>query len=137
MTMLQNGWNIMYTTNHKKYLIDLFEQNKDKVFSAIYLVDNLKDIMNKATVYRQLKSLEEENIIRKTYNEETCCFEYQYSCECNNHLHLRCVKCGKIIHLKCVDANTFINHIYNEHDFLIDQYQTSILGICKECQKLC
>ena len=45
----------MYSTNHKKQLIDLFEQNKDSVFSATYLVDNLKNTMNKATVYRQLK----------------------------------------------------------------------------------
>lgn len=127
----------MYSTNHKKQLIDLFEQNKDSVFSATYLVDNLKDTMNKATVYRQLKALEEEKFIRKTYNEEAGGYEYQYSCECKNHLHLRCVKCGKIIHLKCMDANMFINHIYKKHGFLIDQYATSILGVCKECQKLC
>ncbi|MCI5583279.1 MAG: transcriptional repressor [Anaeroplasma sp.] len=123
----------MYSTNNKRLLIDLFKDNEEKVFKASNLIETLKDKMNKATIYRQLKQLEDEKIIRKSYNDEDNSYEYQYSSYCNNHLHLKCKLCGKIIHLKCNDANTFISHVLSIHGFSIDSYSTSILGICKEC----
>ena len=111
----------MYSTNNKRLLIDLFKDNEEKVFKASNLIETLKDKMNKATIYRQLKQFEDNS------------YEYQYSSYCNNHLHLKCKLCGKIIHLKCNDANTFISHVLSIHGFSIDSYSTSILGICKEC----
>ena len=124
----------MYSTEHKRLLINIFEENKEISFSAGYLVDNLKDSMNKATVYRQLKSLEEEHIIRKNFNNESNSYEYQLAKNCNEHLHLKCRNCGKIIHLECKEAVGFINHIFETHGFSINQYFTSIEGICKECR---
>lgn len=123
----------MYNTEHKKKLITLFEENQNEVYSAPYLVQLLKDSMNKATVYRQLKAMEEKNLIRKTFNEEEKTYEYQYAIDCNNHLHLKCIKCGRIIHLKCTEANAFISHIGQVHGFSVNPYNSTIQGICREC----
>ncbi len=122
----------MYKTNHRKLLIDIFEENKNKSFTTTYLVDNLKDSMNKTTIYRQLKLLEEEKIIRKMYNDEVQVYEYQYYKNCDNHLHLKCKNCGRITHLTCMDASIFIHHILETHGFSIDQLTSTLYGTCKE-----
>lgn len=124
----------MYKTDHKRLLIDIFENNKAKSYSAVKLICDLDNVMNKATIYRQLKSLEEEKIIRKVYNNDLKMYEYQYADDCHNHFHLKCVKCGKITHLKCSEANSFVNHIYEAHGFSINQYSSDINGICKDCK---
>lgn len=124
----------MYCTEHKKLLIDIFEANEDVAFSANYLVDNLKNKMNKATIYRQLKSLEEEQIIRKNFNDESNSYEYQLARNCSEHLHLKCRVCGKITHLECKEAAGFIRHIFETHGFSVNQYFTSIEGVCRECR---
>ena len=125
----------MYKTDHKKELISVFENNKDRTFSAVDLVEEFKEKMNKTTIYRQLKSLEDNSTIRRVYNPKTEGYEYQYSNGCNSHLHLKCKKCGKVIHLSCKDAEIFMNHIYETHGFIIDNLSTTIFGICKECMK--
>lgn len=125
----------MYKTDHKKELISIFEDNKDKSFSAVDLVIELKEKMNKTTIYRQLKSLEESSTIRRIYNPKTETYEYQYANGCSSHLHLKCKKCGEIIHLSCSEANAFISHIYENHGFVIDNLSTTVFGICKECLK--
>lgn len=124
----------MYKTDHKKVLMNLFESNPDNTYSGKALVDSLKNEMNKATVYRQLKALEDEDYIRKIYNPKDNSYEYQYSENCHEHFHLMCKECGRIIHLTCKEANVFISHISAEHSFLIDPDSTSISGLCKECQ---
>lgn len=135
-TWSQIGGN-MYNTEKKELLLNIFKTNKDRSFSATTLVTDLKDSINKATIYRQLKMLEEKAIIRKTYNNETNSYEYQYATNCREHLHLKCEKCGNIIHLSCKEANLFINHILKNHGFCIDQYSSNITGICKECMQKC
>lgn len=123
----------MYNTEKKELLLNIFKTNKDKSFTATSLVTDLKDTINKATIYRQLKSLEEKSIIRKNYNNETNSYEYQYASNCKDHLHLKCEKCGNIVHLSCSEANLFISHILKSHGFSINQYASNINGLCKEC----
>lgn len=123
----------MYQTEHKKLLIDLFENNKEKSYSASYLVEKFSGKINKATIYRQLQNLEASKILRKTYDTEKETHVYQYNNDCGNHLHLLCANCGKIIHLNCGEANSFISHTIKEHEFYIDLLKSNIIGICKEC----
>lgn len=123
----------MYNTEHKKKLIQLFEENQQEVYSAPALVRLFAGSMNKATVYRQLKAMEEKNLIRRTFNEEENTYEYQYALNCRNHLHLKCMNCGKIIHLQCTEASAFIAHITEAHGFSVNQYSSTIQGICREC----
>ncbi len=123
----------MYQTEHKKLLIDLFENNKDKSFSANYLVERFSGIINKATIYRQLNKLEESNILRKTFDEEKNTHVYQLYDNCENHLHLICMNCGKTIHLRCSEVDAFINHTIEEHKFYINLLKSNIYGLCEDC----
>lgn len=123
----------MYNTTKKQVLIDLFGQNQDSYYSAKDITNKLADKMDKATIYRQLQRLENENYIRKTYNDKTGSYEYQYSNDCDSHFHLKCSSCGRIIHLRCSDANVFTAHILDTHGFKISQNNTTLYGLCKEC----
>ena len=125
----------MYKTEPRKKILDLFNKIEDASYSSTYLVEYFKDTINKSTIYRNLKSLEEEKIIHKTYNDQTKLYEYQLNNDCDHHFHLKCSICGKIIHLHCDEAESFINHITNEHNFMISEEMTTIYGICKECSK--
>ena len=124
----------MYNTNNKQILLDIFKENNDRTFTATQLIELLKDKMNKATIYRQLIKLEENNEIIKFYNSSDDIYEYQLYQHCNQHLHLKCTKCGKIVHLKCDETDAFLNHIEKHHGFSVDKETTIIYGLCKECR---
>lgn len=125
----------MYKTNQNKKIVELFANNKNESFSASNIVDKLADSMNRSTIYRQLRSLEEKNYIRKIYNDKTESYEYQLKDDCDNHLHLKCNDCGRVIHLVCKDANVLLSHILNNHGFKVNQSSTTLLGLCQECSK--
>lgn len=124
----------MYATDHQKRLLNFFSENQNDSFSAIELVEIFKDEINKATIYRKLSSMVDNRLIKKIYNPIKQNMEYQYLCQCDDHLHLICQSCKKIIHLECGKANEFIHHILTAHQFNINQANTSIYGLCKECK---
>ena len=124
----------MYKTKSKEIIEEFFIVNKEKSYSGNELVDIFKDKVDKSTIYRRLSKLENNKTLRKTYNVNKNAYEYQYSNVCESHLHLSCCKCGKIIHLDCTIANDFLNHIAKSHDFNIDSFNSTIYGLCKECE---
>ena len=126
--------NYMYKTKSRDSIINYFKNNKQDSFSSIDLINYFKGKIDKATIYRNLKTLESELIIHKVYNEKTNLYEYQLSDDCDNHFHLKCIKCGKTIHLKCVEASEFINHISIEHSFIVKESMTTIYGMCEGCK---
>ncbi|MDE6660496.1 MAG: transcriptional repressor [Anaeroplasmataceae bacterium] len=124
----------MYQTNHQKIILDFFKSHQDQAFTAQALIDRFQGQINKATIYRKLHLLEENKMVRKSYNDMKKSYEYQYALDCENHLHLICKECGKIIHLKCDQTSSFVSHLSNQHGFLIDQRSTMIFGVCEGCK---
>ena len=122
----------MVQTNYQM-ILDYFKKHTEQAIPSLELLEVFKGQMNKATLYRKLTSIEEGKFIRKNYNMDKKCYEYQYSADCCNHLHLLCKSCGKILHLKCTFAKEFVQHICTDHEFMLDEESTMILGICKEC----
>lgn len=125
----------MYKTEHQKMLKEFFEGHPEKGHTALSILDYFQSKINKATIYRQLATLEQQNVIRKSFNVQKNCYEYQYAKECQSHFHLVCKKCQKTIHLNCRFSDAFTTHILQEHAFLIDLYESVIYGICKECER--
>ena len=125
---------MMYKTKPKEILIDFFINNKEKSYSGNELVNIFENKIDKSTIYRRLNKLENNKTLRKTYNATKKAYEYQYSNVCESHLHLSCSKCGKIIHLNCGLANDFLVQFMNEHSFNIDSFNSTIYGVCKECE---
>ena len=61
---------------------------------------------------------------------------YQYvelGHHCEEHLHLKCVNCGKIIHLECAFMDEICEHILLDHGFELQCKNSILYGTCKEC----
>ena len=125
----------MYQTNHQKKLLDFFKEHHNKSYSVKNLIELFSSEMNRATIYRRLEDLEKNQILRKSYNPLNRSYEYQYSSNCNQHLHLCCKVCGNITHLSGERTLGFVNQLNDEHSFIVDQGSSILYGICKECSK--
>ena len=53
--------------------------------------------------------------------------------QCERHLHLKCVRCGRIIHLDCTFMDEISNHILNDHGFVLQCRNSILYGTCRAC----
>ena len=122
----------MYRTEQRKELIEYMIENSNTYVSAEEIQKILKNV-GLTTIYRFLKSLEDEGKVRTELKEHTKYYQYILE-ECDSHYHLKCTECGKVIHFKCKELEELKSHISKKHKFKIDT-KSVIYGICDECSK--
>lgn len=128
-----------YNTKQREKILKFLQENKNSNTTAEEIINFFNSIgekVGKATVYRYLNNLVDENIVKKYMLEHKNCSCYQYIGDhnCEEHFHLKCEKCDKIIHLECEEFNSIQSHIFNEHNFELDRCKTVLYGVCKECK---
>ncbi len=132
---------ITYKTRQKQLVLELISSDKDKQLSCdeiTFILAGNGTPVGKTTVYRQLEKLVSEGRIKKFNARDNKGFVYQYIDEnmnCDKHLHLRCSQCGKYIHLGCDFMSMVGEHIYNHHNFTVDNSRTEIIGVCGKCSE--
>ena len=129
---------MVYKTEQRKVLIDFFEHNKDKVFSASEIVDALKkDDISLSAVYRNLKDLENDGKVKKLAKAQSRVVYYQYvdCASCKGHIHLSCTNCGNIVHLPEQESEVLEKTILKNSHFNIDKSSTMLYGVCEKCNK--
>ena len=101
---------------------------------------NANDLQNilkvdKATIYRNIKSLLKKKIIREILTDEKSF--YEINCNIHNpiHPHFECIKCKKIYCLKPLSAEDTIN-LSHYTNFEINAIDIKIKGICNECKSM-
>ena len=130
-----------YKTKQKSEILDFLKNNSDREFTVDGLVGLLKDegvLVGRTTVYRYLDYLVKNGDVRKYVSESTrqATFQYlEHKHECEEHMHLKCIRCGKLIHLSCDFMNGVCDHILSHHNFRIDNAKTTLLGLCEDCYK--
>ena len=129
-----------YNTKQRERILDFLKKNKNKNITAddiLTFFKNLGEPIGKATVYRYLNNLVDENVVKKYMLEDRNCSCYQYieGKHCEEHFHLKCEKCDKIIHLECEEIEEIQKHILKDHNFKLDKNKTILYGVCKNCQK--
>ena len=130
-----------YKTKQKDCLLNVLKEHKDSILSCddIYMLlvkENKK--IGIATLYRQLEKLVESGVIRKYKAEFTNKYLYQYidkECQCEDHLHMICLKCNKLFHLDCEEAKHLIKHIEEKHHFKVMSTKVVLYGLCEDCAK--
>ncbi len=128
-----------YVTKQRKIILDYLNENPHKTISAKTLYEELirrNCKIGKATVYRHIQALSSEGYLQHVSNDSEG-EKYNYikdPCECNNHWHLKCVKCGEFIHLDCGITSDFYNHVRDGHNFLIDLSSSVLSGTCDKCR---
>ena len=129
-----------YNTKQREKILKYLKDNQNRNTTAEEIIEYFNksnEKIGKATVYRYLNNLVEENIIKKyMLNDRNCsCFQFVENQHCEEHYHLKCEKCEKIIHLECEEFSNIQNHILKEHKFELDKSKTILYGLCRECQK--
>lgn len=91
---------------------------------------------NPTTVYRYLDKLAGEQRIMKYVADKGERAVFQYVDEgrhCREHLHLKCVQCGRIYHLDCHFMDEVRAHLMAEHGFTLQCEGSVLYGLCRHC----
>ena len=130
-----------YTTKNRLVILDYLKENCSTTISAADIKKHLEEkeiSVNTTTVYRLLDKLCAENVIIKYSDINSDKAVYQYAGEkghCREHLHLKCIKCGKVMHLDCGFMDELREHIMEEHHFQLQCSGDLLHGLCEECAK--
>lgn len=128
-----------YTTASRKKILEYLKENHNRTLTAAEIDSYLKESGNEVnitTIYRYLDKLEKEGAVMKYVAEKGSQAVYQYieqGHQCENHLHLKCTKCGTILHLECDFMHEIAEHIQKEHGFVLQCKNSIVYGICREC----
>lgn len=132
--------NITRQTKQRKMIIEVFMENQgrhltpDEMFALVREKDSNIGI---ATVYRNLKLLDEQGVIKKLLIDEgggSAFYELQTHGEIHSHHHLICKKCGSVSDFQddLLDAIEKIIEITSH--FEIHDHKVSFYGICMNCR---
>ena len=130
-----------YNTKQKDCVLRCLRENADRALTIDELTQLLHlqgEPVGKTTVYRRVDKLVQSGEVRKFTAErgQSATFqlmEHHHNCE--DHLHLKCVRCGKFIHLEC-DVMAGVNeHILEHHGFRVDNTKSLLFGLCSDCME--
>lgn len=130
-----------YATASRKKILDFLKSNCDRTVTVTdidhYLKENDSEV-NITTIYRYLDKLAGDGTVIRYVAEKGSQAVYQYverGHHCEEHLHLKCVECGRIIHLECAFMAEISGHILEDHGFALQCKNSILYGVCKECKQ--
>ena len=112
-----------YTTKTRQIILEYLKSQKAVTVSVADIEKYLKTEgikVNTTTVYRYLDKLCAEHIVIKypDLNSDKAVFQFAgEEKKCTEHLHLKCIRCGKVVHLDCDFMDEFKEHLYKDHGF--------------------
>ena len=106
---------------------DMCHHTAEEIFS---LAKEKLPTISRATVYNNLKALEEEQLIRRINGEDGIA---RYDKSYVPHGHLFCTECKHIYDFKIPDFKTTL---IQYSDAVIDSYELSARGICPACKAI-
>ncbi len=128
-----------YNTKTRQLILDYLINNRQHAVSASNILEHLEEqgaSPNPTTVYRYLDKLAGEQRIMKYVADkgEKAVFQYvDESRHCREHLHLKCVQCGRIYHLDCHFMDEVRAHLMAEHGFTLQCEGSVLYGLCRHC----
>lgn len=125
-------------TSTRKAILTLFTSGEHVSYSANEITEILRDKMDRATVYRGLTFLLNNNIIEKIRLIDDV-DKYELAQHQNHHHHLVCTKCKKLLSVEDKTLETALQSVSNdaikEHGFSVLDHVFEFYGICKNCTK--
>lgn len=125
-----------YNTGKREKILAYLKENKDNSYSLEQICSAVTDGTGKSTVYRLVSSLVGEGIVRRLAESNSRHVSYQFVGDghCSEHLHLKCLECGKLIHLDKEASFAVGQALGGKDNFTIDT--TALLyGRCGGCNK--
>lgn len=127
-----------YNTKQKEIILKYLKQNHEKDLTVEMIVGYIikkNKKCSQTTVYRYLKQLVEEGIVRKYYidNSTSSCYQYIKEDGCKEHLHFKCEKCGKVVHLNNYNIEKIEDSLEKDYNMILNPSRTILYGKCKDC----
>ncbi len=128
-----------YTTRTRTEILDFLKKNASLTVSVTDIREHLSAVgieANSTTVYRYLDKLCSEQAVIKYPDLMGEKAVYEYAGEdrhCFEHLHLKCVRCGRLQHLDCGFMEEFRQHVLAHHHFQLQCAGGLLYGICEAC----
>lgn len=123
-----------YNTEKRSELLGFLERNADRSFSLEEICASLTvDGRGKSTLYRQTARLVEEGFVsRIPVGSRKFVYQYMDKRYCGEHLHLKCLDCGRLLHLDAGVSSTLEKSILEGEGFALDT-GCILYGRCREC----
>ena len=128
-----------YSTRARQEIMKCLQENAAETVSAadiLRLLEARGVSVSPTTVYRYLDKLCLEHKVIKYVAEKGEKAVYQLEREgqhCTEHLHLKCVRCGRVIHLDCEFMDEVERHLQGDHGFRLQCEGSVLYGMCQEC----
>ncbi len=128
-----------YQTQQRKILLSFLNTVSDRQLTIEEILEELNskgETVPQSSVYRLMKKLVEEGVVRRHSKEDSRQYVYQIieSEDCHAHLHLQCTECGKLVHLSHEATKEARQWMKGATGFDLDQEKTYLYGTCKECK---
>jgi len=123
-----------YNTEKRSELLGFLESNADRSFSLEEICARLTvDGRGKSTLYRQTAKLVEEGFVsRIPVGSRKFVYQYMDKRHCAEHLHLKCLDCGRLLHLDAATSSTLERSILEGEGFALDA-GCILYGKCRDC----
>ncbi len=130
-----------YNTAGRQKLIEFLKAHSEEpltvseIHELISREQDDNDIPAQSSVYRLIRKLVGEGIVKQTFIDEKKQFAYFFQCEekCKDHLHMKCSECGKIFHLSEETSKIIKENIFKEDSFVLNS-DTMLTGKCEHCK---
>lgn len=124
-----------YQTKPRRALLECFENNRDRQLTTDDVLALLgSSAPGKSTVYRLIKKLCDEGVLRRFALDGSSRSAYQLagaSC-CSEHLHIKCTGCGMLLHLD----KSAQDELTRKTGFVIDDVRSMLYGKCEKCSEV-
>ncbi len=128
-----------YQTEQKKQLLDFLREHKEEHYTIDQIILNLQGehTPGKSTVYRLIKQLVEEGVVKRSNTGNSRQFVYQLldGERCSHHFHMQCESCGKLFHLQEEKTKEVQGLLKAQEEFQIDVSRCVLFGTCGNCNK--
>jgi Fur family ferric uptake transcriptional regulator len=126
--------NMTYNTEKRSELLGFFEGHPDTAFSLEDICSRLtEDGRGKSTLYRQTASLVKEGYVsRISVGSRKFVYQYMDKRHCAEHLHLKCLDCGRLLHLDEATTRALERSLVASSGFILDGGSV-LYGKCNDC----
>ncbi len=130
-----------YNTVGRQKLVEFLKEHSEEpmtiseIYELISSENKDSDIPAQSSVYRLIRKLADEGIVKQTFKNEKKQVAYFIQCEekCKEHLHMKCSECGKIFHLSEETSKIIKENIFKEDSFVLNS-DTMFTGKCEKCK---
>ena len=124
-------------SKHRQLVLECIKSAGGRHLTAEQVFDEVRQVhpgIGVATVYRNLKQLEEAGaIVKSAIGDGAAVYEISRPEGVHSHHHLICLSCGKVLDMDTDLLDAIEAHVERKSGFKVKDHRLQIYGICRDC----